>query len=99
MKIYLNEITEQESEFDFTQDESWTLEAVQRVDETSDDEEDAAKAQIRGLRVDAAAQIAVKHQPRPINAHFSLRKVDEVVVLSGHVDTYVTLVCSRCANS
>ncbi len=35
-------------------------------------------------------------QVRPIQAHVSLRKVDEVVVVSGKIETYIELVCSRC---
>lgn len=38
-------------------------------------------------------------QPRPIHAHFSMRKVDDVVVISGKIQTYIELVCSRCAGS
>lgn len=36
-------------------------------------------------------------QPRPIHAHLSLRKVDDVVVVSGKIESYIELVCSRCA--
>src|SRR5262245_26236123 len=96
MKIYLHEITEMETELDFTQEEGWVRQAVERVDEAQQDE---TLTSINELRPSAATRVsAAKPQPRKIDAHFSLRKVDEVVVLSGDVDTYVTLVCSRCAN-
>lgn len=36
-------------------------------------------------------------QERPIDIQFSLRKVDEVVVLAGKISTTIQLVCSRCA--
>ncbi len=36
-------------------------------------------------------------QERPIHTQFSLRKVDDVVVLSGKISTTIQLVCSRCA--
>ena len=78
MKIFLHEITDQESEFDFTQENPWVLKAVERVDEPSDNE-------------DAITQ------PRSIQAHFSLRKVDDVIVVSGKIETFIQLVCSRCA--
>jgi uncharacterized protein len=36
-------------------------------------------------------------KPRPIQVQFNLRKVDEVVVISGKVRTSIELLCSRCA--
>lgn len=35
---------------------------------------------------------------RPIQGHLNLRKVDEVVVVSGEVSTQLELLCSRCGN-
>lgn len=80
MKIYINEISDQDTELDFTQENSWVSSAVCRVDESFE-----------------SASITPKN--RPIGAHFSLRKVDDVYVVSGHVETFIELVCSRCANS
>lgn len=37
-------------------------------------------------------------QSRPVQAQLSLRKVDEVIVISGKIKTHIELVCSRCAN-
>lgn len=102
MKIYLHELSELETELDFSQEEPWVLSAVERVDEA--DEEENALQSIHDLRNDSAARV-VRAQPqaraksRDVKAHFSLRKVDDVVVLNGRVQTYVNLVCSRCANS
>jgi uncharacterized protein len=96
MKIYLNEITEMETELDFTQDESWVLSAVERVDEAHETEINP----IHDLRTDNTARAAkAKAKPRDVSVHFSLRKVDEVVVMNGRVKTYISLVCSRCANA
>lgn len=78
MKIYLHEITDQETELDFNQAEKWVLDAVERVDED------------HGLNPAAL-------KSRPVQVHFSLRKVDDVVVVSGSIDTSVRLLCSRCA--
>lgn len=78
MKIFLHEITDQDKELEFTQADSWVTEAVQRVDEHSDD-------------------LSRPTKTRPISASISLRKVDEVIVVSGKIDTYVELICSRCA--
>ncbi len=80
MKIYLQEITDQETELEFTQDEPWVLEAVCRVDEDSE-------------------TLPLRKKMRPIATSFSLRKVDEVVVVSGNIATHIHLLCSRCANS
>lgn len=82
MKIHIHEITDLETELDFTQDEKWVVDAVERVDES--ETKSALKPHTKA--------------PRPIQTHFSLRKVDEVVVVSGRIDTYVQLLCSRCAN-
>ena len=52
------------------------------------------------LRVDENHDSLIrKPKPRSIEAHFSLRKVDEVVVISGDINTYIELTCSRCANT
>lgn len=87
MKIYLHEITNLETELDFTEDENWTVDAVKRIDENPPEEQQAVKPS--GL---------TRVKPRSIRTHFSLRKVDDVIVVSGDIETYVKLVCSRCAN-
>lgn len=80
MKIYLHEITERETDLDFTQEDEWVKAAVLRVDE----------------RLEDARPTPFK---RPVSVHFTLRKVDEVYVAEGRVQTAVELVCSRCATS
>jgi uncharacterized protein len=90
MKIHLHEITDAETELEFTQEKQWVREAVERVDEEGTASERTAPS-LGQSRASAS-------KPRPILAHFSLRKVDDVVVASGDVDTYVRLLCSRCAN-
>jgi uncharacterized protein len=81
MRIFLKEITDQETELDFTQDEAWVSDAVVCVDEHVE-----------------PALLPTTPKKRPISAHFSLRQVDEVMVVSGKIKTHVELVCSRCAN-
>jgi uncharacterized protein len=83
MKIFLHEIKEQDTDLDFTQDEKWVADAVARVDETYDGE-----GNVR----------APRQTSRPVQTHLNLRKVDDVVVISGNIDTNIQLVCSRCAN-
>jgi uncharacterized protein len=80
MKIFIQEITDQDTELAFTQEEPWVADAVARTDEKLDDVPPVVAAD------------------RPISAEFNVRKVDEVVVLSGNLDTRVRLLCSRCAN-
>src|SRR5579885_1715745 len=81
MKVYLHEITEQATELDFTQDEPWVIEAIERADEESGEEPAARKPK------------------REAEVHFSLSKVDDVVIASGQVKTELNLLCSRCANA
>jgi uncharacterized metal-binding protein YceD (DUF177 family) len=87
MKIYLNEISDLETELNFTQEEDWVKQAVEHVDESMDDLP-GAPPKVTGLTRNVA---------RPIETFFSLRKVDEVIVVSGDVRTHIRLVCSRCA--
>ncbi|MFZ9594801.1 MAG: YceD family protein [Bdellovibrionia bacterium] len=78
MKIYLNEITEEEMELEFTEKEPWVAAAVQSVDEQTED--------------------SMNHpEPRPIFTQFTLRKVDDVIVIGGQIRTSIQLICSRCA--
>jgi uncharacterized protein len=91
MKIHLHEITDLETELDFTQDEPWVLKAVEAVDEVMDD--------APGLKaLKPSSKNGATARPRPVQAHFSLRKVDDVVVVQGEADTKIQLICSRCAN-
>jgi uncharacterized protein len=80
MRIFLREITNQDTELSFTQEQKWVEEAVARADEKLEDD--------------------VPHPPsqkiRPIEAHISLHKVDEVIVASGNIKTHLQLICSRC---
>lgn len=87
MRIYLNEIGTEDTELDFNQNEKWVTEAVQRVDEHYADE-----------RPQLSRAKGAKAKTREIAAHLSLRKVDDVIVVNGSVNTYVELICSRCAN-
>ncbi|MCM2277569.1 MAG: DUF177 domain-containing protein [Oligoflexia bacterium] len=80
MRIYLHEITDQDTELDFTQEDTWVIDAVECVDE---------ERPLNPTRATAR---------RPVRVHFNLRKVDEVIVVSGTVATHLRLLCSRCAN-
>lgn len=84
MRIFLHELSDSETVLNFTQAEPWVQEAVSRADEKSDEERLRPESQGNGAR--------------PIEIQFSLRKVDDVVVVSGRIETYIRLICSRCAN-
>ena len=84
MKLRLHEITDQDTDLDFTQEELWVLQAVARLDEYDHET--------------GKTEAPATPRSRPVKVHFNLRKVDEVVVVSGNIDTSVELICSRCAN-
>ena len=80
MKVFLREISEDDTDLEFTEEAAWVLRAVQQVDEQSEG-------------------MPVLPKSRPVQAHFSLRKVDEVIFVTGEINTHVELICSRCAHS
>lgn len=80
MKIHLNELTDLETELEFDQTEKWVLDSVSSVDEKLEDRP-AAPPSLR---------------PRPITVRLTVSKVDEMAIVSGHIDATVNLVCSRC---
>jgi uncharacterized protein len=84
MRIYLQEITDLEKELSFDEATPWVAQAVSKVDETLEERAAGAPAQTRQRKTDSS---------------FSLRKVDDVVVITGSVDTQVQLACSRCVTS
>ncbi len=84
MKLYLSEIKENESVFDFNQDEPWLAQAVAQVDEK--------------LESDSLSS-SRKTPVRPIQVHLSMHQVDQIVVINGSIKTRLHLVCSRCAGT
>lgn len=86
MKIFLKEISEQGTDFDFTQEESWLSSAVEQIDETMEGETAGSPNQLNWA------------SSRPVDSHLSLRNVDGVIVVSGAINTQLRLICSRCAS-
>jgi uncharacterized protein len=82
MKIYLHEITEQETELDFSEEDTWALDAVTLVDE--------APAMQGGLP-------PAPKPSRAIDGNIKIRRVDDVIILDANIETDVRLLCSRCA--
>jgi uncharacterized protein len=87
MKIYLKEIYEQETVLKFTDQDPWVLATVLRMDEVHESTNN----------LPAERPLESSRAQRPVQAHFALRKVDEVYIVSGHLQSNVELICSRCA--
>ena len=86
MKIFLSEIKEIESEFDFSsKEEPWLTAAVTKLDEKAEFDRESLSP-------------SAKSRPRDVEAHLVMNKVDGVVVVNGRITTKVKLLCSRCAN-
>ena len=85
MKIYLNDLSDLETKLEFDQTEKWVLDSVSSVDELFDEK--------LGER---PALKATAKKPRSVEVSFNLSKVDDMAVVSGHIDTTVNLICSRC---
>lgn len=94
MKIFLHEITDESTELEFTHHESWVANAVAALDEKMEGET-TSPFPSRSLPERAAG----RSPERTVDAHFSLRKVDDVVVISGKIKTHLRLICSRCASA
>ncbi len=89
MKIFLSAITEQQTDLDFTEREDWVTHVISKIDETSESE-----AALNALRPKSATASA-----RPAQVSFSLRRVDEVILVTGDIKTEIHLLCSRCATT
>jgi len=97
MKIHWFEISPEGKELRFDQREPWLVRAIERLDETDETPEDKARETLKSAA--AAAAAAKTWTPsRDVDAEYTFRKVDDVVVVDGHIDSRVRLVCSRCAN-
>lgn len=90
MKIYLHEIKETDSEYVADQSEAWVASSIAELDE-SIALVPGSNENLRPSGLRAAAPT------RPTSVRFNLRRVDDVIVVSGDVDTTVQLLCSRCA--
>lgn len=83
MRVHLKEIKETESVLDLAEGQPWVEKAIASTDEATPDE----IKQVRELR----------SEKRPIEGEITLRKVDEVYLVDGHISTHIYLLCSRCA--
>ncbi len=90
MKVFLHEIKELESELDFTESEKWLLDTVTSLDEHLDE------PQVSRPTGAASLPSAVSASQRKADAHFTLKRLDDVVVVTGDLHTEIRLCCSRC---
>lgn len=102
MKVYLSEITEQETRLAFTESAEWISQAVANVDEKLDELSPSHPPILTSpprLVPKRAPQTSAppSHTKRPIEATFMFRKVDETYLVSGQLKTEIMLLCSRCA--
>jgi len=92
MKIFLKELSTKNKDFDFSETDDWLNQAVMDLDEK--DNSPTAIGQFIKKNIPST----LKPERRPVAAHYSLRKVDDIYIAAGKIDTYCKLVCSRCAN-
>src|SRR4051794_6535584 len=93
MRIYLHEITDHDTDLDFTQEEKWVAKAVELVDENTESQNDSDALVLQQMRVDLKPKAAKLTDERRARVHFNLRKVDEVLVVSGDAEAQIELVC------
>lgn len=91
MKIHLHEIKEIDREYSATEADPWVVSAIAGLDESTAD----LPGSVENLR---PASLKTEPPPRPTFVRFNLRRVDDVIVVSGDVDTTIHLLCSRCAS-
>lgn len=94
MKIAVSEIREIPTELNFDEKDEWVRNAIAIGDETDD-----------ALKL-SGAKAEQTFRPRPPGSKtdsrhtlisLSLRKSDEIYIISGKIDTELHLLCSRCA--
>ena len=90
MKIYLNEIKENDREVTASESDTWVASTIAALDESTE----SVPGSPESLR---PAGLKAKAPTRPTAVRFNLRRVDDVIVVSGDVNTTVQLLCSRCA--
>ncbi|MBC7387376.1 MAG: DUF177 domain-containing protein [Cryobacterium sp.] len=90
MKIYLKEIQENDSEIEATEADAWVRDSIAALDECPS----VILGNTESLR---PASLKAETPPRPTSVRFNMRRVDDVIMVSGDMETTVQLLCSRCA--
>lgn len=84
MKVYFHEIKDQELSYSFTEATPWVMDVVGQLDERID-------------RIQRPPNW--KPRSRPTELSFTLRRVDDLVHVSGKVKTQLYMLCSLCADA
>ncbi len=84
MKVYFHEIKDQDLHYTFNETTPWIMEVVGQLDERMD--------QIK-------RPPNWKPRSRPTEVSFTLRRIDDLVHVTGKVKTQLFLLCSLCADS
>ena len=90
MKIYLHEIKENDREVQVSEQDGWVASAISALDESTAD----VPGSTESLR---PQNLRTRPAIRPASIRFNLRRVDDVIVVSGDLQASVQLLCSRCA--
>lgn len=91
MRIFLNEIKETATDYDFTQESDWVFEAVTQVDEKSD-------ATVKRKHRAFPSPSVLPENRRAVALHFRLIKFQSLFLVRGRFSTILQFICSRCAN-
>ncbi len=83
MKVYFHEIKDAELAYSFTEDTPWVMEVIGALDERMD-------------RIQRPPNW--RPRSRPTEVSFTLRRVDDLIHVSGKVKTQLNLLCSLCAD-
>ncbi len=84
MKVYFHEIKDQDLQYTFNETTPWVMEVVGQLDERMD--------QIK-------RPPNWKPRTRPTEVEFTLRRIDDLVHVTGKIKTQLFLLCSLCADS
>ena len=84
MKVYFHEIKDQEIDLHFDENTPWIMEVIGGLDERMD-------------RIQRPPNW--KPRSRPTQVRFTLRRVDDLIHVTGKVNTQLYLLCSLCADA
>ena len=84
MKVSFQEIKDHELEYHFNEETPWVMEVIGHLDERMD-------------RIKRPPNW--KPRSRPTEVHFTLRRVEELIHVTGKVKTQLFLLCSLCADA
>ena len=83
MKVYFHEIRDEELSYSFTEDTPWIMEVIGQLDERMD-------------RIQRPPNW--KPRSRPTEVSFTLRRLDDLIHVTGKVKTQLYMLCSLCAD-